>query len=239
MMAVLLDGRRGPRRATGGGSGTSLRVLLAVSQPLLAVGLRDAVERDRRLAVVAAVAAPAALRREFARLRPDLVVADEALAVAALAGRAAAGGGCVVVLVRDPAAAARGAIDLGADGVLSTSVETRDAAAALLQVVRGTMVTPVRGAGGVRLTRREADVVRAIASGCSNRDVALELGVGVGTVKAHLGSAFRKLGVANRTQAARWAVVHGLCDDANAVAVRRPARRPPVRPPGAPPPSGS
>ena len=61
-----------------------------------------------------------------------------------------------------------------------------------------------------RLTRREAEILRLVAEGRSNRQVAKELWVTDQTVKFHLGNVYRKLGVANRGEARAWAARHGL-----------------------------
>lgn len=55
------------------------------------------------------------------------------------------------------------------------------------------------------LTQRELEVLALVADGLSNREIAQRLFVTQQTVKFHLGNIFRKLGVANRTQAARRA----------------------------------
>lgn len=55
------------------------------------------------------------------------------------------------------------------------------------------------------LTEREAAVVRRVASGLSNRDIAAEMGVSARTVQKHLERAYRKLGVRTRSEAARIA----------------------------------
>jgi DNA-binding NarL/FixJ family response regulator len=52
------------------------------------------------------------------------------------------------------------------------------------------------------LTRREQEILACVARGLTNVEIARELGVSTGTVKSHLSSAFAKLGVSNRTQAA-------------------------------------
>jgi DNA-binding NarL/FixJ family response regulator len=51
------------------------------------------------------------------------------------------------------------------------------------------------------LTRREAEVLSLVARGLTNAQIALSLDVSVHAVKFHLGSIFRKLAVANRTEA--------------------------------------
>ena len=65
---------------------------------------------------------------------------------------------------------------------------------------------------GYHLTHREHQILALLAEGRSNRSIATNLFVSEETVKAHVGSIFRKLGVANRTQAATMAVQLGVRD---------------------------
>jgi DNA-binding NarL/FixJ family response regulator len=62
------------------------------------------------------------------------------------------------------------------------------------------------------LTQRELEILRLVAEGRSNGQVARALWVTEQTVKFHLSNIYRKLDVANRTEASRWAQVHGLLD---------------------------
>lgn len=62
------------------------------------------------------------------------------------------------------------------------------------------------------LTRREIEILRLVAEGHSNAELARMLWVTEQTVKFHLGNIYRKLQVANRTEASRWAQLHGLLD---------------------------
>jgi DNA-binding NarL/FixJ family response regulator len=59
------------------------------------------------------------------------------------------------------------------------------------------------------LTKREADILRLIAGGRSNKEIALALSLTEGTVKGYVSTIFDKLGVEDRTQAALYAVKHG------------------------------
>jgi DNA-binding NarL/FixJ family response regulator len=63
------------------------------------------------------------------------------------------------------------------------------------------------------LTRREREILRYVAEGHSNRELARMLWVTEQTVKFHLSNVYRKLDVSNRTEAARWAHRHGLLDE--------------------------
>jgi DNA-binding NarL/FixJ family response regulator len=60
------------------------------------------------------------------------------------------------------------------------------------------------------LTPREIEILRVVADGSSNAEVARALWVTEQTVKFHLSNIFRKLKVSNRTEASRWAQLHGL-----------------------------
>jgi DNA-binding NarL/FixJ family response regulator len=60
------------------------------------------------------------------------------------------------------------------------------------------------------LTRRELEILRLAAEGLSNAELAKMLWVTEQTVKFHLSNIYRKLDVANRTEASRWAQLHGL-----------------------------
>jgi DNA-binding CsgD family transcriptional regulator len=62
------------------------------------------------------------------------------------------------------------------------------------------------------LTGREEEVLRSVASGRSNQVIAEVLGLSETTIKIHLRNIYRKIGVANRTQAAEWARKHGEPD---------------------------
>ncbi|RIK75057.1 MAG: DNA-binding response regulator [Planctomycetota bacterium] len=60
------------------------------------------------------------------------------------------------------------------------------------------------------LTNREAQVLRHIALGLSNREIGRSLGISIETVKEHVQNILRKIAVSDRTQAAVWAVRKGL-----------------------------
>jgi NarL family two-component system response regulator LiaR len=60
------------------------------------------------------------------------------------------------------------------------------------------------------LTAREMDVLRCLSRGRSNKEIAADLAIGEKTVKTHVGSILDKLGLADRTQAALYAVKRGV-----------------------------
>ncbi len=77
--------------------------------------------------------------------------------------------------------------------------------------VSGALSTPRVDAGiDAPLTRRESEVLRQMAFGLSNKEIAQALQIGYETVKEHVQHILRKIGVTDRTQAAVWAVRKGL-----------------------------
>ncbi|KQX20052.1 hypothetical protein ASD39_09170 [Sphingomonas sp. Root50] len=62
------------------------------------------------------------------------------------------------------------------------------------------------------LSDREVEVLRELGKGCANKTIARRLGISEATVKVHVKATLRKLQVANRTQAAIWAMQNGLFD---------------------------
>lgn len=67
-----------------------------------------------------------------------------------------------------------------------------------------------KGSLDVELTAREIDVLRHLAAGQSNQEIADALGVSTTTVRTHVSNILRKLELENRTQAALYAIEHGL-----------------------------
>ena len=105
------------------------------------------------------------------------------------------------------------AIKAGALGYILKDSSPDDLFHAIRNVYRGSLVLPGELAKGLmdpqtedempdRLTRREREVLRLLALGKSNQEIALDLHVSLTTVRSHVSSILMKLGVSNRTQAA-------------------------------------
>ena len=105
----------------------------------------------------------------------------------------------------------------GASAFIVKSINPIDLPSALRQAVDGTVYSaiglPDPGESAARaagLTERETAILAALARGLSNEAIGKELWVAEQTVKFHLSNIYRKLDVANRTEASRWAQLHGL-----------------------------
>ncbi|HVX62355.1 MAG TPA: response regulator transcription factor [Pirellulales bacterium] len=117
------------------------------------------------------------------------------------------------------------AVALGASGYLLKGLSRDDLLAAIRRVasggdawtreelrrVTGALATPrVAADVEVPLTQRESEVLRQLAFGLTNKEIAQALGISYETVKEHVQHVLRKVGVSDRTQAAVWAVRKGL-----------------------------
>ncbi len=129
----------------------------------------------------------------------------------------------VAVLPTSDAAESRRAISAGADG----AVLDRDLDVALGATVAAAAAGQISFPGGLRgaddgpaLTTRQKQVLGSMAVGLTNAQIAAQLGLSESTIKSHLSSAFTKLGVASRAEAA--ALIRGRADVGEAEAPRRP-----------------
>jgi DNA-binding NarL/FixJ family response regulator len=118
----------------------------------------------------------------------------------------------------------------GADAYLSKALPASELVVALEKVHAGERLIaldepvrrldePTRLMPELGLTPRESDVIAMIAAGASNQEISTRLKLSMNTVKSHIRTAYRSMGVTSRTQAVIWAVEHGV--NAPYLAVRR------------------
>lgn len=173
-----------------------------------------------------AASLPAALAL-VARWRPDVVLGDldlpgERLDTLEFLNRVRAlvpGLRVIVVSDFDDPGRVNSAFDGGAFAYVVKTARPEDFAFAVRQAFEhavyiavrpGPLVETREPTGRGPLTPREQEILRLVAQGSSNGEVARSLCVTEQTVKFHLANIYRKLSVKNRTQAGRWAHEHGL-----------------------------
>jgi DNA-binding NarL/FixJ family response regulator len=139
-----------------------------------------------------------------------------------------------VVLISDQmdAASLDRATAAGVDAVLASSIRSDVLGAVIEEIAAGTIFHPTARAlrsepawpaASGTLTGRELEILVLVADGASNALIAKRLWVTEQTVKFHLSNVYRKLGVANRTQASHYAHVHGLLAPEPALTIPRAA----------------
>jgi two-component system nitrate/nitrite response regulator NarL len=96
------------------------------------------------------------------------------------------------------------------DIVAGKTVVASDLAPVLARVVQGESITTAEDSPFAKLTPRENEILSLLAEGQSNKVIARNLGISDGTVKLHVKSILRKLGVHSRVEAAVMAVEHGV-----------------------------
>ena len=156
---------------------------------------------------------------------PDLVVLEaEAPDTGAVElvhqARAAAPGAKIIVLShRADSEFVSQALVAGAFAFIVKTAPVEDVAFAVRQAFgpsiylagsRPSTAAPGTPTAADELTRREIEILRFVAEGRSNADVARALWITEQTVKFHLTNIYRKLRLSNRTEAGRWAQVNGL-----------------------------
>lgn len=189
-----------------------MRVAAADASPLVMEAAIQRLSRDGHVSVLVQVTTASALLRGIDGHRPDIVIIDPSLAdgLDAIAAIARTHPDAVIIALGDghDADGVDGALGAGANGYIAKDVPAEDFAPLVRRICGGMTVRPRRnGAAGPAhaLTRREREVLVLLADGLPNKQIARQLFVTEQTVKFHLANIYRKLGVQNRTQAARRA----------------------------------
>lgn len=200
------------------------RLLLVGDRAAISQGLRTALRHGAGVHVVGFLDGRGTLGPPVTRLAPDVVLVDDmgrpADALAALQGVAEAAPDAQLLLLteeRDDRWRSQ-AFAAGAHVVVSKSIHPLALGTLVRETAQGNLVhRPARAAvpvaltsGLTPLTEREREILGLVAEGLTNSGIARRLWVSEPTVKFHLANLYRKLGVANRTEASRYAHAHGL-----------------------------
>jgi DNA-binding NarL/FixJ family response regulator len=203
-----------------------LRVLIADDHGLMVDGTRKTLEAAGDFNVVGSASNGAQVLPLVRRLQPDLVVLDvrmpqmDGLTCLSKIRKEFPDVKVAILSATQDTSLIQTALKRGASAYIVKTVAPEDLASSLRQAVQGNVFTTAgltedpaeRAARDAGLTERELSIVRAVARGLSNDAIAKELWVAEQTVKFHLTNIYRKLGVANRTEAARYAFEQGLID---------------------------
>ncbi|GAA3126424.1 response regulator [Streptosporangium carneum] len=215
-----------------------IRVFLADDDALVRGGLRALLEAERDISVVGEAANGLEALHGVRVSTPDVVVMDVRMpgydgvsATREITSWGSPRPRVLVLTTFDLDEVVDDAIAAGADGFLLKRATPEEVVAGIRTVAAGdALVAPSvtrrllealaarRGAGGpeaafaARLTEREADVLRALAGGMSNTEIARSMHVSLETVKTHIKHLLGKLEVRDRTQAVVWAYRTGFVD---------------------------
>ncbi len=191
---------------------TPITVVLARFDDLLGRGLRELIESDPSLMIVAADVEQARMPVVLRAHHPDVAILNagalvKLAEVRELSGRYA--GTSLVLLSAQPSMEENAQLlAFGASACLATDTQSRDVLNAIHLASRGLHVIPQatsnhgagRLGGGHLLTQREAEVLPLLQQGRSNAQIALALHVGIETVRTHARHIYHKLGVASRRE---------------------------------------
>ena len=215
---------------------TKLKILLADDHEAVRTGLRVILDAQHDMEVVGEAEDGRAALALVERLRPDVVIMD--VSMPQMNGLKAtelivSGSSRVKVLPltrHTDAGYIEQLLRAGASGYVLKQSRSEEVVHAVRAVAAGgTYLDPAianraltsavqRGGAGTsgsrpKLSGREGDVLRMVASGYSNKEIAAQLGLSVKTVESHKANAMSKLGTRSRIDVVRYALLQGWLDD--------------------------
>jgi DNA-binding NarL/FixJ family response regulator len=208
-------------------SGTPIRLVIVDDHPLVRRGLCELFAAEGDIDVVDAVGDGDEAVRSVLAQHPDVVLMDVSMpdidGIEATRRVLAVRPETRVVMLTSFAEHERviEALDSGAIGYILKDAESDELVRGVRAAAAGdsplspraarALVTARRGRRPFEeLTARELDVLKLVARGLSNKQIAWRLAISEKTVKTHMTSIFGRIGVGDRTQAAQWAQRHGV-----------------------------
>jgi DNA-binding NarL/FixJ family response regulator len=207
----------------------SVRIVVVEDHALVREGTAELLQRDPGLSVVAQAGSAEEAQQILADLRPDVAIVDVELPGMngiALARSMADQGQQTRVLILsayDDYAYVIGALEAGVAGYLLKTSSARELCDAVRTAAGGALVLDSEisrrltrrwrsgpGKASPALTARETEVLRLLARGLPNKQIASQLGLGLRTVESHVSNVLSKLGLTSRTEAALYAVSHDM-----------------------------
>ena len=202
------------------------RLLIVADHSFVVEAIRLAMRQTAGFELIGYVDGRTSARASLAELAPDVVLVDDmqqhehALARLVEVAELAPDAKRILLTLSMDQAWLEQVGAAGADAVLSKTVHPGTLGTLVREIANGNVVHlfPRRvehvPAADCPLTERELEILRLVAEGHTNGSVARQLWVTEQTVKFHLSNTYRKLGVANRTEATRYAHLHDLVEAA-------------------------
>jgi DNA-binding NarL/FixJ family response regulator len=210
----------------------SIRVLLADDHPVVRAGIKTMLEKEPDLCVVGEIAEGERVEALTRQWRPNVLVLDvnmpglDPVPVTHRLKEQCPALNILVLTAYDDDAYVTGLLSAGATGYLLKEEALDTLVTAIRAVARGESwlsqrvagrlarraVAPARAAEAEPLTPREREVLRLLALGLSNDEIAAELFIAKRTVQNHVSSIYGKLGLDSRTEAVLYAIRHGVVD---------------------------
>jgi DNA-binding NarL/FixJ family response regulator len=200
-----------------------IRVLTVDDHPLLREGIAAIINNQPDMSLVAEAASSSEAVQRFREHRPDVTLMDLRLPDASgidamIAIRTEFADARIIMLTTfEGDVEIQRALEAGARGYMLKSMPPRDLVEVIRQVHAGKKRVPTEVASSLAehlsdesLTTREIDVLRHVAGGNRNRDIAEQLFISEETVKVHVKHIMEKLGASDRTQAVAIAVRRGI-----------------------------
>jgi two-component system response regulator NreC len=209
-----------------------IRILVADDHGVLRAGLCALLNSEAGLEVVGEAADGHEVLRRVEELQPDVVLLDismpglDGIEVTRRLKKAAPGVRVLILTIHTDRDILQEAIRAGAAGYVVKMGAAADLINAIHTVAQGDVyIHPMMGpslekapasahnpddAGGQLLTPREIEVLHLIARGCTNRQIAEELGISERTVRDHRTNVSDKLGLHDRSELTHYAREHGL-----------------------------
>src|SRR5215510_13699815 len=204
-------------------------VAIFSADPILRRNLEHLPRDDLAVVIVGMVDQPSTLRELVNRDRVDVLLADAPSGELLPVYRSGNNIALLVLLDGANAEDTARALGAGARAVLDRSASRNEIIAAIKAAIAGLVVVPANilvtllpeapladdllkadGSGHARLTRRELEVLAAMADGASNKAIARQLGISFHTVKFHVAAILAKLDADSRTEAVAKAAQLGL-----------------------------
>lgn len=201
----------------------SIRILLADDHALVRDGIAKIISSHQDMEVIGQAGNGKDAIDLFTKLRPDIAIID--ISMPGLSGietileirKRFANAQLMILSSHDHEEDIYQAIQAGASGYILKDAPASELITAIQSVQKGERYIPPRVAhqlaqriGMDELTERESEILKLIAAGRSNKEIADLLGVAEGTVKAHASHILNKLGASDRTHAVSIAIKKGL-----------------------------